>query len=441
MASRAATPPMGWNSWDCYGTTVTEDEVLANARFMAAHLLPVGWDTVVVDIAWYDPTARAHGYNDDAPITLDAHGRQQPAENRFPSAAGGHGFAPLAAQVHALGLRFGVHLLRGIPRLAVERALPVAGTPWTARDAADTTSTCSWNPDNYGLDHDHPAAQAYVDAQVGQLAAWGVDLLKVDDVLAPYHAREIEALARAIDRSGHDVVLSLSPGTHLSTVHVTHLAAHAQMWRVSDDLWDRWSDVHAQLGRAARWAPHQRPGAWADCDMLPLGRIGIRAERGEDRQSRLTPDEQRTLLTLWVMARSPLMMGGDLPTSDPATIALLANPAVGHVLRTSHGNGELLREPAGSGPDAGEVVVWGARSQTGATRWAALFWTGAGARVCRVPLASVVGHAAASSPWRVRDLWDRGAGPGSVLAHGDLEVEVPGHGVRWFALDPAHPQT
>ncbi len=175
MPRRAATPPMGWNSWDSFGTTVTEDEVLANARVLHDHLLPHGWDHVVVDIAWYDPTARSHGYNPDAPVVLDGYGRQLPAPNRFPSAADGAGFRPLADAVHALRLRFGVHVMRGIPRAAVHADLPVHGTAWTARDAADTASTCAWNPDNYGLDHDHPAAQAYLDAQVAQLADWGVD--------------------------------------------------------------------------------------------------------------------------------------------------------------------------------------------------------------------------------------------------------------------------
>lgn len=434
MALLAPTPPMGWNSWDCYGTTVTEDEVLANARFLAEHLLPTGWDTVVVDIAWYDPTARSHGYNADAPLALDAHGRQLPAENRFPSAAGGQGFRPLADAVHALDLRFGVHVMRGIPRLAVQRDLPVHGTTWTARDAADTTSTCAWNPDNYGLDHDHPAAQAYLDGQVAQLADWGVDLVKVDDMLAPYHSRAIEAWATAIERSGRDIVLSLSPGTHLSTAHLDHLRGRAQMWRISDDLWDRWEDVHAQLTRLARWAPHQRPGAWADADMLPLGRIGIRAERGEDRQSRLTLDEQRALLTLWVMARSPLMMGGDLPTSDPATVALLANPAVGHVLRTGQDGRELLREDLGDG----ELVVWSSHAPTTRTRYVAVFWTGSAPRRHPLPLTSVVGHRPATTTWTVRDLWDLGdrAAPHPASAAGDdLDLDLPPHGVRWLALD------
>lgn len=430
MALLAPTPPMGWNSWDCYGTTVTEAEVLANARFLAEHLLPTGWDTVVVDIAWYDPTARSHGYNAGAPIALDAHGRQLPAENRFPSAAGGRGFGPLADAVHALGLRFGLHVMRGIPRLAVERDLPVHGTPWTARDAADTSSTCAWNPDNHGLDHDHPAAQAYLDGQVAQLAAWGVDLVKVDDMLAPYHARAIEAWATAVERSGRDIVLSLSPGTHLSTAHLDHLRGRAQMWRISDDLWDRWEDVHAQLTRLARWAPHQRPGAWADADMLPLGRIGIRAERGEDRQSRLTLDEQRTLLTLWVMARSPLMMGGDLPTSDAATIALLANPAVGHVLRTGQDGRELLREDLGDG----ELVVWTARSSTTRERYVAAVWTGSAPRRHALPLTSVVGHPS-PAPWTVHDLWEPERPRTRCAPDGDLDLDLAPHGVRWLALD------
>ncbi|WP_233571563.1 glycoside hydrolase family 27 protein [Cellulomonas triticagri] len=432
MPRRAATPPMGWNSWDSFGTTVTEDEVLANARVLHDHLLPHGWDHVVVDIAWYDPTARSHGYNADAPVVLDGYGRQLPAPNRFPSAADGAGFRPLADAVHALGLRFGVHVMRGIPRAAVHADLPVHGTTWTARDAADTASTCAWNPDNYGLDHDHPAAQAYLDAQVAQLAGWGVDLVKVDDMIAPYHHRAVEGWALAIERSGRDITLSLSPGTALATTHLPHLREHAQMWRVSDDLWDRWEDVHAQFARMARWAPHQRPGGWADADMLPLGRIGIRAERGEPRHSRLTPDEQRTLLTLWVMARSPLMVGGDLPTSTPETIDLLATPAVGHVLRTLTASGEALREPLPDGPGGhdqhGDVVVWTGEAPD--ARYAAVFSTADAPRQVRVPVSSLVPDAVVARD--VRDLWDHDA---PVPRDGaDLVLDVPAHGVRWLAL-------
>ena len=139
---KALNPPMGWNSWDSYGTTVIEKEVLANATLMAEQLKAAGWDTVVVDIAWYDPTAKAHGYNTDAPLVLDEYGRQMPDPARFPSAAGGAGFAPLAERIHSMGLNFGIHVMRGIPRLAVERDLPIKGTSWTARDVVDKEHVC-----------------------------------------------------------------------------------------------------------------------------------------------------------------------------------------------------------------------------------------------------------------------------------------------------------
>ena len=345
-------PPMGWNSWDCYGTTVTEEEVLANARFLAEHLLEFGWDTVVVDIDWSDPTAKAHGYNAGAPLCLDGHGRLVPDPGRFPSSAGGAGFAPLAAQVHALGLRFGIHVMRGIPRAAVAADTPVLGAGVGAAALADRTNVCEWNPDMLGLDHSHPGAQAYYDSTLALYAQWGVDFLKADDLLWPYQAADVEAYARAIARSGREIQLSLSPGRDLSLSRLAHLRAHATTWRICDDLWDRWEDVEANFARFARWAPHAGPQGWPDGDMLPLGRVGLRAERGEPRHDRLTPAERRTLVTLWVVARSPLMIGGDLPSSDPATIALFTNADVLAVLEAT-GNREVFRE--------GPLVLWTAQ--------------------------------------------------------------------------------
>jgi hypothetical protein len=411
---------MGWNSWDCYGTTVTEDEVLANAAFMSEHLLPHGWDTVVVDIQWYEPTARAHGYNPDAPLVLDGHGRQLPAPNRFPSAAGGAGFRPLADRVHALGLRFGLHIMRGIPRRAVALRLPVAGTGWTADEIADTSSVCPWNSDNHGLNHDHPGAQAYYDAQVAQFAAWGVDFVKADDMLFPYHEREIAAYARAIERSGRPIELSLSPGTDVSLAHLDHLRANATMWRVCDDLWDRWEDVEAQFARMARWAPWQGEGGWADADMLPLGRIGIRAERGEDRDSRLTPAERVTLMTLWLISRSPLMMGGDLPSSSPETIALLTNDEALDVLLHSRDNREVLRE--------GDTVLWTARdADDEGVRYAAVFSLAGEPREVAVPLGSLGGRPGD----RVRELWTRTGVPHDGRT---LRAALPAHGAALYRL-------
>ncbi|MBL0887970.1 alpha-galactosidase [Myceligenerans sp. I2] len=425
---------MGWNSWDCYGTTVTEDEVLANARFMAEHLLPYGWDTVVVDIDWSDPTARSHGYNTDAPLHLDAHGRLVPDPGRFPSSAGGAGFGPLADRIHALGLKFGIHTMRGIPRRAVARRTPILGTSVTADVVADDTNVCEWNPDMLGLDHTHPAAGAYYDSTLALYADWGVDFIKADDMLWPYQADDIAAYARAIERTGRPIALSLSPGRDLSLSRLDHLRRHATMFRICDDLWDRWEDVEANFARFARWAPHAGPESWPDGDMLPLGRIGLRAERGEPRDDRLTRPERISLLTLWVMARSPLMVGGDLPSSDPDTIALLANTDVLDVHARSTGNRELFRE--------GPLVLWGAEGDDG-VRWAAVFNLG------DEPLDAVLDAGDLDFPpgGTVRELWSgeqvplepvttqsddaRGVSPGSAA----LRVDLPPHGAALLRRD------
>ncbi|MBE1875263.1 glycoside hydrolase family 27 protein [Myceligenerans sp. TRM 65318] len=426
---------MGWNSWDCYGTTVTEDEVLANARFMAEHLLPHGWDTVVVDIDWSDPTARSHGYNADAPLRMDDHGRLVPDPGRFPSSADGAGFRPLADQVHALGLKFGIHTMRGIPRRAVAQRTPVMGTEVTADAVADDTNVCEWNPDMLGLDHNHPGAQAYYDSTLALYAAWGVDFIKADDMLWPYQADDVAAYARAIERTGRPIALSLSPGRDLSLARLDHLRRHATMWRICDDLWDRWEDVEANFARFARWAPHAGPDGWPDGDMLPLGRIGLRAERGEPRDDRLTRPERISLLTLWVMARSPLMVGGDLPSSDPDTIALLTNADVLDVHARSRGNRELFRE--------GPLVLWGAEGDDG-VRWAAVFTLG------DEPLAAVLDAGDLDFPAGgvVHELWSgdrvplepvttqsdaaRGVAPGSAA----LRIDLPPHGAALLRHTP-----
>jgi hypothetical protein len=404
---------MGWNSWDCYGTSVTEGEVLANARYMDERLLPYGWDTVVVDIQWYEPAARAGGYNADAALHLDEYGRPVPAPHRFPSSQDGRGFAPLAEQIHDLGLRFGVHVMRGIPRLAVRNELPILGTGYAAADVADPTSVCPWNGDNVGLNHDHPGAQAYYDSLFAQFAAWGVDFVKADDMLYPYHEREISAFSRALRGCGRPMVLSLSPGRTLSLEHAGHLQACADMWRVSDDLWDRWPDVRAQFDRMAMWAPYAGPGSWPDADMLPLGRLGIRAERGPDRHSRLTRDEQRTLMTLWCIARSPLMFGGDLPSTDDETLALLTNADVLAVLSASTGNRQVIREDG--------LVVWTADRSDDTGRYVAVF------NVDDAPLDADIAYSSIGcSPGnRAVDLWTgaelAGSGP-------NLTTTLPAHG-------------
>jgi hypothetical protein len=323
----AAHPPMGWNSWDSYGTTVTETEVKANADFMASRLKPYGWQYVVVDIQWSETNPQAHGYRPDADLAMDAYGRLIPAPNRFPSSADGRGFQPLAAYVHSLGLKFGIHIMRGIPRRAVRANLPVFGSSIHAADIADVHSLCPWNSDMYGVDMQRTGAPAYYDSLLELYAAWGVDFIKADDIARPMHRDEIAALHRAIEKTGRRIVLSLSPGP-ATVKDLAFLQENGNMWRISDDFWDDWQSLKQMFLLLSVWGGAGRPGAWPDADMLPLGHIGLRAERGGDRTSRFTHDEAQTVMSLWSIAQSPLMFGGDLPTSDPFTISLLTNDEV-----------------------------------------------------------------------------------------------------------------
>jgi len=325
----AETPPMGWNSWDCYGPTVVESEVKANADYMAEHLKQYGWEYVVVDIRWFVENDKAGGYNQKDPrYVLDEWGRYTPALNRFPSAEGGKGFKPLADYVHSKGLKFGIHLMRGIAKEAVANKTPIKGTDGITADMiASDRQLCRWLRDNKTVEADRPGAQEYYNSLFDLYASWGVDFVKIDDMSVPYHQDEIELVRNAIDQCGRPIVLSLSPGeTPLEAAD--HVKEHANMWRMVNDVWDIWRDLTHLMDVADGWYDYISPGTWPDCDMIPLGHIAIRGERGADRMTRLTPDEQYSLMSFFTIVKSPLMYGGDLPTMDPFTLSLLTNEEV-----------------------------------------------------------------------------------------------------------------
>lgn len=347
----ALTPPMGWNSWDCYGPTVTEQEVKANADYMAEHLTSFGWEYVVVDIRWYVENDKAGGYNQTDPVyVMDDYGRYQPAVNRFPSSANGKGFKELADYVHEKGLKFGIHLMRGVPRLAVENRLPVKGTKHIMADQIfSEENLCRWLSDNYTIDPEKDGAQEYYNSLFTMYADWGVDFVKIDDLSAPiYHQDEIEMIRKAIDRCGRPIVLSTSPGP-TPLADAKHIREHANMWRMVNDVWDNWHDIAHLFEVAEGWYPYISPGTWPDCDMIPLGRISIRGERGEDRTTSLTMDEQYTLMTLYCIFKSPLFFGGDLPSNDAFTLSLLTNEEVLKMHRESSNVRQLF--------STGEIVA------------------------------------------------------------------------------------
>lgn len=341
----APTPPMGWNSWDCYGPTVEEHEVKANADYMAENLKEYGWEYIVVDIRWFVENDKAGGYNQTDPrYVMDEYGRYLPALNRFPSAAKGKGFRPLADYIHSKGLKFGIHIMRGIPVEAVNKKLPVKGAKGiTADQLFSPDLQCTWLRDNYTIQADKPGAQEYYNSIFDLYASWGVDFIKIDDLSRPYHQAEIELIRKAIDQCGRKIVLSTSPGaTPLWAAE--HVSRQANMWRMVDDVWDSWWHIAHLMEVAQGWYSYIKAGTWPDCDMIPLGRISIRGERGSERMSRLSPDEQYLLMTFFCLFRSPLMFGGDLPGNDAFTLSLLTNREVLRMHRESSNVRQLYRK-------------------------------------------------------------------------------------------------
>ncbi|QGQ96052.1 glycoside hydrolase family 27 protein [Paenibacillus psychroresistens] len=419
----ASKPPLGWNSWDCYGASVTEAEVRGNADYMAAYLKSSGWEYIIVDIQWYEPGANSSTYRPFVSLEVDAYSRLIPAVNRFPSSADGNGFKDLGAYVHSLGLKFGIHIMRGIPRQAVHANTPILGTNFTARDIAHTNSICPWNTDMYGVDPTKEGAQAYYDSLFQLYAEWGVDFIKVDDIAASrlyhIHLDEITLIRKAIDNCGRDIVLSLSPGP-APLEYAEHLKANANMWRMTDDYWDLWQLLHGMFERCEKWYPHVGEGHWPDCDMLPLGHLGIRSVDGggSDRWTRFTKDEQVTMMTLWSIFRSPLFFGGELRDNDVWTLALLTNKEILEVQQNSHSNKLVYSE--------GNRIVWTAKNNNNET-YAALFNIGEEMDTVRITMEQL----GLSGILKVKDLWS-GEEVGTI--QNEWGPEIPPHGSRLVKL-------
>ena len=374
----AKTPPCGWNSWDCFGAGVNEEQLIANADYMAKHLKQYGWEYIVCDIQWYEPKACSNDYNNFAELCCDEYGRLIPAENRFPSSKGGKGFKPIADYIHSLGLKFGIHIMRGIPRQAVHADLPIKDSEYTARQVAHHFSVCSWNTDMYGMKN-CDGAQDYYNSIIKMYADWGVDYIKCDDIAVtefrkwdnPYSADyEIEMLRNAIDSCGREIVLSLSPGPALRD-KAEHLKANANMWRLTGDFWDLWEHLYAMFDKCEEWQGVRGVGSYPDCDMLPIGRISklCSYHGAQNRMSNFTHDEHYTLMTLWGIFGSPLMIGGNMPENDDFTLSLLNNAEYMNMHRTVKNSRMLSRnEENGKG-----YIIWDGENEN--SRFVALFNT------------------------------------------------------------------
>ncbi len=430
----ARKPPMGWNSWDAYGFTIDEGQFKAGAAELAK-LKALGWTYAVIDEGWYMDNPFGAKLADRA-YQLDAHGLLVPSPKRFPSAADGTGFKHLAAWAHARGLKFGIHIVRGIPKQAVEQNTPIAGSDFHAADAADTSETCPWDDGDFGV-RDNAAGQAYYDSMIRLYAGWGVDFLKVDCIADhPFRPTEIRQIHDAIRKVGGPMVLSLSPGpTQLE--HADVVSRQSQMWRIADDIWDGWrfeqdgkplawpNGVASAFDNLAKWSAYAGPGHWPDADMLPFGVLKPHPGWGDPRVSGLTPDEARTQFTLWAIARSPLILGANLTQLDDATRALITNRAVIAIDQTAWASHPVAL-PAGFEGFRAWIALTGSRAHP--TRYLAVF-----------NLGDAPAHLAAdwdqlglpSGRHGTRDLW---SGARTAPATGPA-VDLPAHGSTVFRVE------
>lgn len=412
---------MGWNSWDCYGAAVTEDIVRKNAEFMAKNLKQYGWEYVVVDIQWSAPNAKSHEYDPFTELCMDEYSRLIPAENRFPSSAGGKGFAPLAEYVHSLGLKFGIHIMRGIPRQAVHRNTKIKGTDKTAREIAKTASICVWNTDMYGVDPEKEGARAYYDSIFELYASWGVDFIKCDDIARelPHEEAELVMLSESLRSCGRDMVLSLSPGAALLEKAELYKQV-SDMWRITDDFWDKWELLYAMFERAEKWCTHSGAGHWPDADMLPIG--PILQDYDAANHTKFTENEQITMLTLWSIFRSPLMIGGEMTGFDEFTMSLLTNEEILKMHKNArHSHQVWRREINGS-----EYILWTAANAEGGGYFA-LFNAGEKNGTVKLDLADLE----AADKLDCTELW---SGEKAVF-EGFAEISVPSHGVKAFRFE------
>ena len=362
--SWSPTPPMGGNSWDCYGAGVWESNVLANADYMDKNLKSHGWNLVTIDIQWYEPTAQKDQYRRGATLEMDEYGRLLPAPNRFPMTVATHSFKPMGDYLHARGLKFGLHLMRGIPRQAVDNTngTPILGTSYKAADIADKANSCRWNTDMYGVDLTKPGAQEYYDSVFKLMASWGLDFVKVDDLAE--HPAEIEAIRHAIDKCGRPIVLSISMGSPAS--QGAFLETNANLWRISFDFWDNWRALYNQFANLNAHQPFEGPGHWPDADMIPFGHLQV-WKNNPPHMTLFTKDEQTTVMTLWCIARSPLIVGANLPDNDAFTLSLLTNDEVIAVNQASSNNHQVF--------NSSNHVAWVADVAGSNDRYVALFNT------------------------------------------------------------------
>jgi len=344
---------------------------------------------------------------------MDEWGRLLPTPNRWPSCADGS-FKPIADYVRAKGLKFGIHIMRGIPWEAVEKNLPIkGGNGAKAQDVFMWDKTCVFYDGMRTLDLEHPASQAYYDSIVELYVEWGVDFIKSDDMTSyPVKHDELMALRHAIERKGKGIVLSLSPGA-VNPWDRNLLQHFADMYRASGDVYDKWEHIDRAFQKARWFYQYSGPGGWMDLDMLVVGTLGLRYETvGYNRPCQLTRDEQLTHLTLWMIARSPIFLGCDLREMDDWTLAHVTHKLALEINQNFENPKPVVRE--------GPLIVWRSTAPDGKRTALAVFNRGEEALT----------HAVEAEGPAV-DVWTGESLSAEALA----ALEVAPHGARFVVLN------
>ena len=300
----ALTPPMGWNSWNCFAGAVSEEKVKSAADAMVkSGLINHGWTYINVDDYWQnhrdskDPTLRGPFRDKDGVIVPNS---------RFPDMKG------MADYIHGLGLKAGLYSSPG---------------PWTCGGC-----TGSWQ-------HEEQDAQTY--------AKWGFDYLKYDwcsygDIAlkemtnvmmvqlwgktAPDDASAIDPyklMGKFMVEQKRDMVFSLCQ-YGMADVWKWGGSVNGNCWRTTGDIVDTWRSLSGIGFKQDKAAPYAKPGNWNDPDMLIVGQVGW----GNLHPTRLTPDEQYTHISLWCLLSAPLLIGCDMTKFDDFTLNLLSNDEV-----------------------------------------------------------------------------------------------------------------
>jgi alpha-galactosidase len=389
----AQTPPMGWNSFDSYGVYLHEKAAMENVEAFAKKLKPFGYEYYVIDAGWFGEFTLQQGTIFPAEkhakkMKFNEFGLLQPSDTYFPN-----GLKPIIDRCHKLGIKFGLHLMRGIPRAAVKANVPIKGTKYFAQDIADTTSICNWNQQNYGVDMKKAGAQEFYNSLMNQMAEWGVDFIKYDDIV-PF-PEEVKAVANAIQQTGRPMALSLSPGGNVDPNNLDAFQ-RAHMLRVTPDIWDDQKGIDECFTDWRKWNGKSKSGFWVDMDMIPFGQLQLMSPKpkgvsgketkselmakmkageiatfellsgkGFNRLSEFTKDQMYTFITLRALSASPLMMGGDLPTLDDFSLKLITDK---EMLACNQNGvmGSLVYEKDG-------IEIWKTPNKNGKGGWIGIF--------------------------------------------------------------------